>query len=408
VVQNPEITNLLYLSSSGVMGGAETSLYHLVRGLDTDRYVPLVFCPEPGLLVEKLAAEQISTKVAPLPAWRKSKSLLSRSTALRRLTRLAEENRIQLIHSNTIWINPYAQKVGENLKIPVICHLRDLVRRDQVKKYALDKVDIIIPISNAVRKPLEEAGIEGAKIRRIYNGVDVSMFAHRKDVLREDFPIRGYLVGIVGQLSPRSQWKGQRDFIQAAARVIQHRSDVHFAVVGGDNSPASASSYMSYIRELKKLAGDLGIADRVIFTGFRTDIPDVMTSLDILVSASWAEPFGRVIIEAMAAGKPVIATMSGGAPEIVQDGITGVLVPPRDPQAIARAALRMLQDSKIRQEMGRAGQRRAQEHFSLDRNIRETQAVYEELRKAEPSVRSCLPGHRVRSPGSAEEHPPDD
>jgi len=287
-----------------------------------------------------------------------------------------------LIHSNSIWVNPYAQGVGEKLRIPVICHLRDLIRIDQVRKYALDKVDMIIPISDAVRKPLEEAGIEGLKIRRIYNGVNASMFAHGKDVLREDFPIHGYLVGIVGQLNPQSHWKGQRDFIQAAAEVIQNRWDVHFAIVGGDSSPVSSPRHNSYIRELKRLVGDLGIADRVIFTGFRTDIPDVMASLDVLVSASWAEPFGRVIIEAMAAGTPVIATMAGGAPEIVQDGITGVLVPPRTPQAIAKAVLSMLQNDEMRQEMGRAGRRRAQEHFSLDRNIRETQAVYEEFRRA--------------------------
>jgi glycosyltransferase involved in cell wall biosynthesis len=406
VVQDPEITNVLYLCSSGMTGGAEISLCHLVRGIDRNRYIPFVLCPEPGSLVEKLAAEQIFTRVVNLPAWRKLKSLPSRFTALRHLTSFVQENHIQLIHSNTIWVNPYAQKAGEKLRIPVICHLRDLIRRDQVKKYALDKVDMIIAISNAVRRPLEEAGVESAKIRKIYNGVNVSMFDHGKDVLRENFAIHGFLVGIVGQLNPRSQWKGQRDFIQAAAKMIQHRSDVHFAVIGGDDSPASAPGYMSYIRELKELAEDLGIADRVIFTGFRTDIPDVMASLDILVSASWAEPFGRVIIEAMAAGKPVIATMAGGAPEIVQDGVTGMLVPPRDPQAIASAALHMLRDNGVRQKMGRAGQKRVQEYFSLDRNVRETQAIYEALRKAEPSVLSCLPDHRVRSPGSEEERPP--
>lgn len=365
------------------MGGAEASLYHLVRRLDRSRYSAFVLCPEPGSLVEKLLAEQISIEITPLPAWRKLKSFPSRFTTLHRLTSFARIGSVHLIHSNTIWVNPYAQRVGEKLKIPVVCHLRDLIRRDQVKKYALDKVDIIIPISNAVRRPLEEAGIQSARIRRIYNGVNVSTFAHGKDVLRENFPIHGYLMGIVGQLNPRSQWKGQRDFIQAAAEVVRHRSDVYFAVVGGDSSPASAPGHMSYIRKLKELAGELGIADRVIFTGFRDDIPDVMTSLDVLVSASWAEPFGRVIIEAMAAGKPVIATMAGGAPEIVQDGVTGILVPPRDPQAIAGAALRMFRDDRMRQEMGRAGQRRVQEHFSLERNTRETQAVYEELRKAE-------------------------
>lgn len=382
-VQSHEIAKILYLSSSGAMGGAETSLYNLVRSLDRDRYMPLVLCPTPGLLVDKLLAEQIPTEVIFLPAWRKLKSYLSRFTALQRLTSFAELNRVQLIHCNTIWVNSYAQRVGEKLRIPVICHLRDLIKKEQVRKYALDKVDMVIPISDAVQRPLEDAGIEKAKIRRIYNGVNVSMFAHRKDVLREDFSIHGYLVGIVGQLNPRSQWKGQRDFIQAAAEITQHRSDVYFAVVGGDDSPASAPEHMSYIRELKELAEQLKIADRVIFTGFRTDIPDVMTSLDILVLASWAEPFGRVIIEAMAAGKPVVATMAGGAPEIVQDGITGILVPPRDSQSIARAVLHILQDNEMRQEMGRVGEERAQEHFSVDQNVRKTQAVYEEIKETE-------------------------
>ena len=383
MLQNSQKTNVLYISSSGLTGGAETSLYHLVTGLDKSRYKPFVLCPEPGPLVENLTADEITTKVTPLPAWRKLKSTITRYSVLNHLISSLAAAEIHLIHSNTIWINPYAQKIGQKLGIPVICHLRDLIRKDQVRKYALNRIDMIIPISDVVRQPLEEAGIESAKIKRIYNGVDVSMFSHGRDILREDFPINGHLVGIVGQLNPRSHWKGQRDFLQAAAEVNQHRSDVYFAIVGGDSSPASAPDHKSYIRELKELAEELGISDRVIFTGFRIDMPDVMASLDVLVSASWAEPFGRVLIEAMAAGKPVVATAAGGAPEIVQNGITGILVPPKDPQAIAKAVLYILQDSQVRQKMGSAGQRRTQEHFSLDRNIKETQAIYEKFRKAD-------------------------
>ena len=114
---------VLYLCSSGAMGGAETSLYNVVRSLDRDRYIPFVLCPEPGLLVEKLVAEQIPTEVIFLPGWRKLKSRLSRFTALHRMASFVELNLIQLIHSNTIWVNPYAQRVGEKLRIPVICHL---------------------------------------------------------------------------------------------------------------------------------------------------------------------------------------------------------------------------------------------------------------------------------------------
>jgi glycosyltransferase involved in cell wall biosynthesis len=367
--------NILYLSSSGSMGGAETSLYYLVRGLDKSKYSPIVICPENGSLSEKLIAQGIHVEIIPLPSWRKFRSLISRSSSLQRLIKYAETSKINLIHCNTIWVNNYAQKLGAKLGIPVICHLRDIIRTDQVKKYSLDKVDMIIPISDAVQKPIDNAGIPSEKTQRIYNGVDVSLFTHGKDALKKEFGINGYLVGIVGQMNPRSQWKGQREFIHACAEVIKQRSDVWFALVGGDDSPKTSSEYGFYVNELKELTRSLGIENRVIFTGHRTDMPDVMASFDILVSASWAEPFGRVIIEAMAVGKPVIATMAGGAPEIVQDKITGVLVPPKNHQAIAEAILYVIQDNKL-QDMGRAGQKRAKEIFSIENHVREVQSLY--------------------------------
>jgi len=367
--------NILYLSSSGSMGGAETSLYYLVKGLDKSKYSPIVICPENGSLSEKLTAQGIHTEILPLPAWRKFRSFLFRSSSLQRLIKYAETSKINLIHCNTIWVNNYAQKLGEKLCIPVICHLRDIIRTDQVKKYSLDKVDMIIPISDAVQKPLDDACIPSEKIQRIYNGVDVSLFAHGKNKLKKEFGINGYLVGIVGQMNPRSQWKGQREFIHACAEVMKQRSDVWFALVGGDDSPKASSDHGSYINELKELTRSLGIENRVIFTGHRTDMPDVMASFDILVSASWAEPFGRVIIEAMAVGKPVIATMAGGAPEIVQDKITGILVPPKNHQAIAEAMLYVIQDNKL-QAMGHAGQKRAKELFSIENHVREVQSLY--------------------------------
>ena len=279
-------------------------------------------------------------------------------------------------------MNNYAQKVGKELDIPTICHLRDIIEKDQVYKYALDRVDMVIPISDAVKIPLDEAGISEDKIHMVYNGVDVSLFANGKSVLKDEFGINGYLVGIVGQLNPRSHWKGQRDFIHAAAEINAQRKDVWFAIVGGDDTPTTAPNHGSYIRELEELSQNLGIKDRVIFTGRRNDMPNVMASLDILVSASWAEPFGRVIIEAMAAKKPIIATRAGGAPEIVQDNITGMLVPPRDPHAITQALEQMLQNENIMHSMGFLGKLRAEQFFSIDRNVSETQSVYERFRRS--------------------------
>lgn len=361
------------------MGGAEISLYYLVNGLDRAKYKPLVLSPEPGLLVEKLNADKIPVQVVSLPAWRKLKSRLTRSVALRRLIEISGAEKAQLIHCNSIWVNPYAQAVGERLKIPVICHLRDIVTERHIRKYSLEKSDLIIAISHSAGEAAEKAGIKKLKI--IYNGVDISTFSRGINTLKTEFSTSGYIIGIVSQLSPGSYHKGHREFLTAAAEVIKHISDVHFLIIGCDPSPESSPDHNSYISELKGIARKLGISDHIIFTGFRRDIPDVMASLDILVSASYSEGFGRTIAEAMAAGKPVVATAVGGVPEVVQDGVTGILVPPKDPHAIAKSILDMLQDDEMRLKMGIAGQKRAGELFSLKQNISQIQAIYESLLK---------------------------
>lgn len=355
------------------MGGAETSLYYLIKNLDRKRYNPLVVCPQSGSLVDNLLKENVPTVVIRIPPWRKFKSLISRYISLKQLSRLARVNHIQIVHANTIWINHYAQSVGKKLNIPVVCHLRDIISREQARKYNLHKVDFIIPISDAVAKPLLETKINRSRIKRIYNGVDIDRFSRGKKVISTE----GYLIGIVGQLSPRSQWKGQREFIRAAAEVCKQRNDVYFAVVGGDDTPADHPEHGSYIRELEELSEELGIRRKVIFTGYRSDMPDVMASLDILVSASYAEPFGRVIIEAMASGKPVIATNAGGVPEIVQDGVTGLLVPPKDYKSLANAMLKLLQDKELMKEMGDKGKKRAYELFDIRKNVEEIQSLYD-------------------------------
>jgi glycosyltransferase involved in cell wall biosynthesis len=123
----------------------------------------------------------------------------------------------------------------------------------------------------------------------------------------------------------------------------------------------------------------LGINNNVIFTGYRCDIPELMSALDILVSASWAEPFGLVVIEAMAAAKPVIGTKSGGIPEIVLDNKTGRLVPPHDPDSLANAIIEIAQDAELMEAMGRSGRQRAEEVYSSELWIRRITSVFEDV-----------------------------
>jgi glycosyltransferase involved in cell wall biosynthesis len=128
-----------------------------------------------------------------------------------------------------------------------------------------------------------------------------------------------------------------------------------------------------------ELAGKLGIADKVVVTGFRTDIPAILADVSIAVSSSTAEGLSNTLLEASGAGIPVIATGVGGNPEIVVHGRTGLLVPPRDPDALAVAMSHILDNPELARWMGNAGKQRVAEHFSVDRMVRQTEALYAEL-----------------------------
>jgi len=132
-------------------------------------------------------------------------------------------------------------------------------------------------------------------------------------------------------------------------------------------------------KELQEYAVKLGIADSVIFCGYREDIPKIIAATDVLVLASLGESFGRVVIEAMAMGKPVVATNVGGVPEIILSDHTGILVELANPDSIAQAVVRLLKDEKLSKKIGQAGLRRVQEKFTIEKHVQEIQRVYDSV-----------------------------
>jgi glycosyltransferase involved in cell wall biosynthesis len=159
-------------------------------------------------------------------------------------------------------------------------------------------------------------------------------------------------VGIVGRLQP---WKGQEIFLRAAARLAEAQADIRFMVVGG----AILGWEGSYPDDLRHLAADLGIADRVFFAGHQADMHPWYDALDVVVHASFGEPFGLVLVEAMALGKPLVATNLGGPLEIIEDGTSGLLVPPGDPEQLAEAVERVLADRMLASSLSRGAVERA-------------------------------------------------
>ncbi|UCC77604.1 MAG: glycosyltransferase family 4 protein, partial [Anaerolineales bacterium] len=179
-------------------------------------------------------------------------------------------------------------------------------------------------------------------------------------------------VGIVGRLE---RWKGQDIFLRAMALVREAVPRAKGVVIG---EPVPYDS--DYDLLLRTLCEKLGLSEHVIFSGFRQDVPAVMAVLDVVVLASTSpEPFGRVLIEAMAAGKPVVATSEGATREIVEHGTHGLLVPPGDAQELAHAIIRVLTDREMAVAMGTQGRVRVRERFNMRQLVDGVQAVYDEL-----------------------------
>jgi glycosyltransferase involved in cell wall biosynthesis len=229
-------------------------------------------------------------------------------------------------------------------------------------------MDRLIVPSESIRRKVDREGRHDARFSVIPNGVDPSRFASaaRSDVRRElGLPEGAPLVGVVARLEPE---KGHRHLLAAWPSVVERHPRARLLVVG-DGSLA---------RPLKALATRLGIRDSVVFTGRRDDVAAVTAELAVAVLPSVREAQGISILEAMARRVAVVATDVGGIPEVITSGTDGLLVPPEDPVALARAIARLLSDEPLRRRLAEAGYRTVEERYSLDAQIRRVEAVYDE------------------------------
>jgi len=216
----------------------------------------------------------------------------------------------------------------------------------------------------------------------IRNGVDLSRFEAKGETgrLRREIgvPPDVPLVAVVARLH---ELKGLGDFLEAAARLAGRHDGARFLIVGGRLSVKNgvATSDDTYARELALAARRLGLGDRVVFTGFRLDVADLLREVAVSVLPSLSEGLSNVLLESMAAGVPVVTTPVGGSPEAVVDGETGFLVPTRSPEALARAIDTLLTDLALAVRMGQAGRRRIEARFSLKGMTRATERLYVSL-----------------------------
>ncbi len=364
---------VLYIQGVARYGGALESLYQLATHLRA--YRPIIITSREGELTRRIKGVDVDYALVKMGMWRKVRTWPLLPFTFYQLYRRARKEDVVLIHCNTLWDTPYGVTLGRLLRIPVVAHIRNTFARDKIGKYWLHRVDMVITVSKAVAKPLEGNDIP---LKVIYNGVDLRVFARDRvsgRQVRRELGLEGSLLVLLpGRVDTT---KGQREAILAMERVLREVPRAALLIVG-----ETSRQERGLMEDLKALAVRAGIGERVIFTGAREDMPDLYAASDLVIMPSLEfakEGFGRVLIEAMAMGKPVIASRTGGVPEVVEDGSTGLLAPPGDVEALARAIDTLLRNGDMRAEMGKRGYGRVKDLFDLKKTVEHVEDVYDYL-----------------------------
>jgi len=356
----------LYLITELDTGGAQMVLWRLLAGLDRERFSPTVACLYNG---DKAVAQAIrALGIEVFDARMRHKADLA---ALLRVYRYIRRAYPAILHTSLFHANLPGRILGRLAGVPVVVCSEHTMAMESEWRYRLNRwtiglVDRVTVVSAQVRDfCTAHIGLPAGKLVLIPNGVELppAPLASRQEVRAElGLPLDALVAGAAGRLDPV---KGVRFLIQALARL----GGVHLAIVG--DGPERAA--------LEALAERLGVAGRVHWLGHWHDVQQVLPAFDLFVQPSLHEGLPNTVLEAMAAGLPVVATAVGGTPEAVLDGVTGLLVHPGDPEALARAISRLLDDPATCQAMGQAGRERVAQNFTVERMIAQTETLYEQL-----------------------------
>lgn len=353
--------NVLLLTPTAAPGGAERALLALGRHLPSEGLTPYAVTLAPGPIEEWFADVGLPMRVIPTG---RTRYLVSPLRTVLRLRTLMRALAIDVVVSNQSKGHVYGGIAARLAGIPAVWWEQGIPSaRGRIERMAARVPAAAVVCSSDDALAAQRALTPHTAVRKVHLGVPVDEIARhrgRGKGLRVELGWDGHpIIGIVGRLQP---WKGQTTFLHAAALVANEFPAARFAIVGG----AILGWEGAYPRQLEQLARDLGIGDRVHFTGHQPDVYPWFDALDVVVHASFGEPFGLVLVEAMALGKVLVAAASGGPLEIVEDGVSGLLVPPGRPEDLARAVARVLGDSSLAAAL-RSGARARAPMFSEER-----------------------------------------
>ena len=335
-------------------GGTELHILNLSAQLQRRGHEVTVAC-RPGKWVEE-RAQQMGLPTVPIQVMKQND--WQDFGKLRRVLREKSFD-VMHVHWSTDVIVPGFAALSERVPVRVLSRHMPYPLKNRLGAFLYSRVlyNRLVPVSDSVRRTLIRSGVPDGRIEVIHHGTDVEAFARTSRTAAETrrelgLPDDCVCVGIAGRIAPE---KGHRHLLEAA-RLIGDQYPLRFVVIG--DGPEE--------QQMKRLAEMLGVADRVLFVGFRDDINNVLHAMDIVtVPSTWEEPCSAVVQQGMALSKPLIGTCVGGTPEMIVDGETGLLVPPKDAAALAAAVAQLAGDAFGRRRMGEAGRARVERLFSL-------------------------------------------
>jgi glycosyltransferase involved in cell wall biosynthesis len=383
------------------IGGTERQFLETVRHLNRNRFVPKVLAFSCfGKLREEVETLDISftcLDFSGLAGKFRPKSYLQLWGLFRKMTQYFRREKPHIVQCYLFWANIYGCLAAKIAGVPIIITgRREIPDNDSMRLHYRWLQNLsnfwasaIVANSHGAKQQClkQERYVDDEKINVIYNGIDLSKYtSYCKTENKErifHIPDDHFVIGIIARLR---RYKGHRDFLEAAALVAQTYPKTTFLIIGMDEEGIQA--------DLETLAKGLHISDSIIFVGERSDIPEILSMLDIQVSASLTESASNAILEGMAAGKPIVATNVGGTAELVIHEHTGLLVPPQNPACMADAIMRLLDDPVLRSQLGNNGRHRTATLFPMEHMIARTEALYKELYefyKSSKQDQNCIP-----------------
>lgn len=405
--KNKKKIRILYIQKKG-RGGSVISLYELLRKLDTSIYEPVVLFQEKNYHLkqfEKLGVKLYHPRKGNIYK-RKEKqknrdigktinyyskilsyvygegkqiylTLKNELPNVKIIFAIIKNEKIDVIHYNNCFTNNrLSVLIAKFLNIPQIGHMRMFRSLTLLDEYLARQIKFFIYISKAIEDWYLNQGIHLNKGSLIYNPFNITELRSedKNSKIRKELGIsnKDFLICNVGRID---WWKGHEYFINAVDQVVKFNPNIKALIVG---SVVPTDKCHHYYQNLLRLVKNLNLSNNIIFTGYRNDIYDIMQTSNVIIhSASEPEPFGRVIVEGMLAERPVIATDSGGVRDIIDDSITGLLVPPKNEDSLAKAIQFIMENPEASNRIAKNGQRIAEKRFSAHKHAHKVQDIYQ-------------------------------